>query len=95
MDPFHSKISIFDSSLLCNENGHKLKVRKLGFESFFFFFPLSGLGLDIQPLRVPSVRSQGPVYKFFAILSSFSISETLFGLLQFPILLSENIAETT
>ena len=37
LDRFHNKINISDSSLLCNESNHKLKVRESEFEAFFLF----------------------------------------------------------
>ena len=40
LDRFHNKINISDSSLLCNESNHKLKVRKSEFEAFFLFVAL-------------------------------------------------------
>lgn len=67
LDHFHNKINISDSPLLlCNENSHALKVRKLGFQSSFLF-------VAFQPLRFPSVSSQGLVCRAFTILSFYSI----------------------
>lgn len=66
LDSFHNKSNISDYPLLlCNENSHELKVRKLGFESSF----LSGLGQVTEPFRIPSVGSQGPIWGSSTILS--------------------------
>lgn len=59
LDRFHNKINISDSSLLCNESNHKLKVRESEFEAFFLFVALgktSNLSEShLSDLRVLSV----------------------------------------